>query len=130
VQNFLWRSRGVAKVVRQVVEKPLNARRRLERTQAPQFGRREAESVCAVHERSSPLSNACYVSRKLSECARASRRFLRGASVTKLRVIFIIRQRSAMRKRIALQSTSCEMPHRIYPLLLAQAKGRNFHFCF
>src|SRR5438477_6293239 len=93
VQDFLWRSRGVAKAVRQVVEKPLNARRRLERTQAPQFGRREAESVCAVHERSSPLSNACYVLRKLSEAVRASRSFLRGVSVTKLRVTLIIRQR-------------------------------------
>src|SRR6266536_88411 len=75
-------------------------------------------------------SNACYVSRNLSECARASRRFLRGASVTKLRVIFIIRQR----KRCEDASHSTALRAKCHtgsnPLLSAQAKGRSFHFCF
>jgi hypothetical protein len=51
VQDFLRRARGVAKVVREVVEKFLNAHRRFQSAQLAQLGWCEPESVSASHGR-------------------------------------------------------------------------------
>ena len=44
VQNFLWRSRGITQVVKQIVEKFLNTGRRFERAQRAQLRWRETRT--------------------------------------------------------------------------------------
>jgi len=54
-QNLLRRSRREAKVVGQIVERPLDASRRLERAQPAQLRTRESKSVTASHKASSNI---------------------------------------------------------------------------
>jgi hypothetical protein len=54
-QNLLRRSRREAEIVRQIVERPLDASRRLERAQPAQLRTRESKSVTASHKGSSNI---------------------------------------------------------------------------
>src|SRR5882762_11767418 len=56
VQDFLWRPRGITQVVRQFVEKLLNASWRFQSTQLAQLRVRETEAVSAWHDRSSNIA--------------------------------------------------------------------------